>query len=297
MNRRRPRDLPSLLLLVVLFSVLACPGRAIAVMPTELSAEGWREPAPPRGEAVYRLRFAAGSEGAAFGFEYRLPDWPTQEAVFGSPFQIISAQLLGPGTFEPAKDFPVPLPVLRRQEGCRRERTTPLGSKFWVEVPPNSHSSIEFRARGTYPAWSGTPYSIDFSSFSVNEPTAPRIPLAMVITPALSLKGTHIQIKVVEDPPDGKRVSPELVGRTLPPLRSGRIALRAVRPAAGGSVRLVDWADSRPPAASLGSVLTDRQGRASRPLHAGGRYAVLARSEARGKRVADWNCGAFFRVD
>lgn len=268
-------------------------------MPASLFVEGAREEGAARHEGVYRLHIVSGEDEAVFGFQYYLPPWPTGEPVLGSPIGLFSVELIGAGSIEPAESGPVPRPVLRRREVCRRERRTPLSNDYWVQVPPRSSAIVELRAKGTHPAWPNTSYRLRFSTFSINDWAAPRTPLAAAFTPPLWSTGTRIQLRVVKDPSDKPRLSPELVGRTSPPFRFGRIALRAVRPERSGSVYLEDWLDPRPPAASLGSVLTDRHGRfrvPPRPLQSSGRYAVIARSEPRGKRAADWNCGAFFSI-
>jgi hypothetical protein len=269
-------------------------------MPASLSVEGTRKERDARHEAVYRIHIGSGANEAAFGFQYYLPSWRTGEPVLGSPIGLFSVELTGAGSIEPAASGPVPPPVRIHRDVCRRERASPLSNDYWVQVPPHSNAIVELRAKGTYPAWPSASYRLRFSTFSINDWTAPRTPLATVSTRPLWSKGTHIQLQVVKGPSDNPRFSPELVGRTSPPLRFGRIALRAVRPERSGSVYLEDWLDPRPPAASLGAVLTDRHGRfrvVPRPLRTSGRYAVIARSEARGKRAADWNCGAFFRID
>jgi hypothetical protein len=267
-------------------------------MPVALSVEGTREGVLPRAEATYDLWITSGPEGAAFGIQYYLPEWPGAEAVKGSPLRLTSVQLAGLGRIEPARHPYLRKPKLRREDVCRRERTTSLSGDYWIEMPPNSNANVEVRARGTYPAWPGTKYAVSIATFLVNDPFAPRTPLGTASTLPLWAQGTRIQVRAEEDVRRHMSSSPELSAQTFPPLRHGRIALRAVRPPISGSIYLGDWLDARPPAVRLGSVVTDRNGRFRVPSKSfpAGRYAVLARSEARGGRVADWNCGPFFSV-
>lgn len=247
-------------------------------------------------EAGYQLRIQSGAGGASFGFQYDLPVWPTTEPVVGSPLWTRAVELSGPGSIRPASIEPVPKPMLPRNNACLRNRPSSISNRIWVEIPSNSTAVVDLRFRGTYPVWPGTKNQIAFSTFDVNSRLAPLTPLTEVHTTPLMPKGTHIELRA-----KGKhhtvRSTPELVGRTLPPLRKARIALRAVRPARSGKVKLEAW--SSPAAIPLGSVRTDRRGHfrvAPQPFNARGSFAVLARSEARGSRAADWNCGAFFAV-
>jgi hypothetical protein len=293
---RRQSALGKMLLLATMFA-LCLPACAVGQMPASMSVEALRHGAPPDAEAIYRLQITSGSDGAAFGIHYQLPDWPTREAVLGSPLRIVSVQLLGPGSIEPAKPPLLPKPVLPLQNVCRRERTTPFGNEIWVQVAPSSTAMVELRAKATYPIWPGTKNSVSFFTFSANEPAAPRALLGGVTTPRVGPVGTHIQMRTVGKPRNDHRLSPEVVGRTVPPLRFGRIAVRAVKPLRSGSVLLSNWGAKE--SVSLGSFRTDHRGRfrvPPRSLPTFGKFAVLARSEGRGGRAADWNCGAFFGV-
>ena len=253
------------------------------------------------GEALYELSAIAGGGGASFGFEYQLPPWPTPKLVSGSPIKIISVGLNGGGTIRPAASPLVPNPSLHRERICRREGVSPFATAYWVEMPANSTARIELRGRGTYPRWPGTRYDLRFSTFEVDDPAAVRSPFETASISGIGAKGTHIFISSVQpkDARDG-RMTPEFIGRTDPALRSSHIFLRAVRPMPSGSVSLTQWAGSSPESVSLGRVSTNRKGQFRLPpqrFPLKGRYAVLARSDARGDLVADWNCGPFFKSD
>jgi hypothetical protein len=275
-------------------AALSVPNAAAEPMPQSIvvtSAVG-----PLSEEMEYRLQIQSGPEGAAFGVQYDLPSWPIAEPVLGSPVMVASVGVSGPGSIRPASGGPAPLPVLRRRSACVREKATLYSERFWVEVPANSVSVVVFRVRGTYPAWKGTKYGLSFFTFAVDDPFAQLVRLASVNAPRLMPKGTRISIRV--NGQSRKGWTPGFFGRTFPPFRSGRLYLKVVRPSLSGNVRLEDWTDTE--GISLGVVRTDRQGRFSAPPHrleADGSFAVLARSEARGTRAADWNCGAFFSVD
>lgn len=254
-------------------------------------------PGPLTSEVEYQLRIQSGAEGAAFGLQYEIPPWPTREPVLGSPLRVASVGLSGPGSIRPAAGGASPKPVLRRRNACVRALTAPHPQRYWVEMPANSISVVNFQVKGTYPAWSGTKYGLSFSTFAVDVPTAQLAPLGTINVARLMPKGTRIDLKAKGKPQKG--LTPELMGRTYPPLRQAKIYLRVVRPARSGSVGLDDWGDPHPPAISLGSVRTDREGHFKVPPRsfAGvGPFAVIARSKARGARAADWNCGAFFNV-
>lgn len=245
-------------------------------------------------EVRYQLEIQSGAEEAAFGVQYDPPSWSTAEPVFGSPLKMFSVGISGPGSIESARVL-APKPVLHIRNGCIRATSDSFSQRFWVELPPNSTSTVYLLARGTYPAWPGTIYGVRFSTFAVDDPGAELVPLASVNVPRLMPRGTRIEIKAKGRPRTD--TTPEIVGRTLPPFRSAKISLRVVRPSRSGGVALEGWAAS---VASLGVVQTDRQGRfkvSPRPFSGSGPYAVIARSEARGARVSDWNCGAFFSAD
>lgn len=249
---------------------------------------------PGEHEVGYQLRIQSGPEGTAFGVEYELPSWPTTEPISGSPLEIASIDLFGPGSIRPAPGL-VPLPFLPIENGCVRRFNTLVGSRFWVEVPANNASMVDLQVEGRYPAWPGTRYGISFSTFAVDDKLAPLSDLADINVTRFMPMGTHIQIRAKGRLRNG--FTPQLSGKTTPPFRMAQIRLRAVERSRSGKVGLDDWADPAPRAVSLGAVRTDRQGHFSvppRPLDSEGRYAVIARSEARGARSADWNCGAFF---
>ena len=243
---------------------------------------------------IYRLEAQSGPEGAAFGFQYGLPSWPTREVVFGSPLEMVSTGLSGSGSIRRAREL-IPKPVLRLRNGCNRGMSGRLGTRYWVEVPASSAAIVELHIRGTYPVWRGTETNVALSTFAIDDPMSPMTPLAVISAPGLTPKGTRIDIRTRQQSLAG--LSPELVGQTDPPFRLARISLKAVRPSRSGAISLEDWTDLSPPAVPLGTVRTDRQGRFSvppRPFRGSGPFAVIARSEARGERAADWNCGAFF---
>lgn len=271
------------------------PGAVTGSMPLSLAVA--ISPGSSAGEAQVQLSIESGAAGAAFGFQYDLPSWPAPRLVTGSPVQVASVGLPGPGSIRAATSGPPPKPVLPRRNACIRETAAPNTQRSWVELPPNTTSVVSLRLRGTYPAWPGTRYGLSFSTFPVDDPFAQLAPLASVNVSRFAPRGTRIEIRAKEQPT--AQTTPEIIGRTFPPFRQARIALRAVRPSRSGSVRLEDWADPRPPAISLGAVRTDRQGRFRVPprrSEAVGPYAVIARSEARSGRAADWNCGAFFNI-
>jgi hypothetical protein len=281
--------------LVAIALLCGVPGSALGQAPQSLTVT--TSTGPQAKEAGYHLRIQTAAEGAAFGFQYDLPSWPTTEPVLGSPVRVSSVGLSGPGSIRPSAQGAVPKPILRRGNACVRELAAPYLQRYWVEMPANSVSVVNLQVRGTYPAWPGTKYGVSFSTFAFDDPSAQLLPLGAINVPRFMPRGTRIALNAKGEP--GKQATPELAGRTYPPFRGARIALRAVRPALSGRVRLEDWGDPRPPAISLGSVTTDRHGRFRVPprrLTAEGSFAVIARSEARGSRAADWNCGAFFSL-
>lgn len=271
-------------------------------MPATLSVHTERVGIGPSAETLYRIQINAGSSGAAFGLSYALPPWPTPKLVHGSPIAVTAVRLNGSGSIRPAAVRVLPKPVLKRQEACLRERPSPFATAYWVEVPANSSSQIELRGRASYPSWPGTRYDLAFSTFEVDDYTAARIPLQTVVVPPLGKRGTHIimrSLKAGSSVRKHVRMVPEISGQTDPPLKNARIIIRAVRPAPreGGRVSLKQWAKGGSASVSLGSVRTDKQGRfhlRSQPFPYVGRYAVLARSQAKGLIAADWNCGPFF---
>jgi hypothetical protein len=280
--------------LLGLFLVMASEARG--QLPSALSVQSERVGEGRNSEAVYRVQVSAGQSGAAFGLEYTQPPWPTPHLVKGSPLGITSVVLNGPGVIRPVTIRVVPKPVLRREDACRREKFFASGSSYWVEVPANSAVQIELRGRASYPIWPGTRFDVAFSTFEVDDSTAPRTPLQTVSVPRLGERGTRITVRSL----DGKsadQVTPEIAGRTDPPLRNAQIRLRAVRPSLRGGVSLEDWKQPGSASVELGSVRTNVKGQFRLPPQSFpyvGRYAILARSQAKGKIAADWNCGAFF---
>jgi hypothetical protein len=273
-------------------------------MPSALSVQTERVGVGRNAEAVYRVHVSAGQGGASFGLEYALPPWPTPNLVVGSPVAVTAVTLNGPGVIRPAAMRVMPKPVLRRRKVCKRERFSPIRPSYWVEVPANGTTYIELRGRASYPTWPGTRYDVAFSTFERDDGTAPRTPLQSVSVPQLGQRGTHITLRSLDEKVNGLSAvhsgkTPEIVGRTDPPLRHARIRLRAVRPGLGGWASLEDWNQSGSASVKLGSVRTDARGRfrlPPQPFPYVGRYAVLARSQAKGQIAADWNCGVFFEA-
>lgn len=286
--------------LTLLITVITCGAAsaklattAVGQMPQSLVVT--TSAGPSSHEVGYQLRIQSGADGAQFGFEYGLPEWPTTEPVFGSPVKVSSVGLLGPGSISSAPGL-TPKPVLRIRNGCTRAIPDRFSRRYWVEMPANSNSTVNLLVRGTYPAWPGTKYGVTFSTFAVNDPVAELVPLASINVPRPMPRGTRIGVES-----KGQlrtNATPELVGRTFPPFRLARISLRVVRPSRAGTVGLEDWAGTQS-SASLGAVWTDSRGRfrvSPRPFTGKGKFAVIARSEARGARATDWNCGAFFSI-
>lgn len=247
-------------------------------------------------EALYQLQVQSGPEGAQFGVEYVLPTWPTNEAGFGSPLEDTSVSLSGTGSVRTVA-APQPKPALKF--GCYRGGSRSLFRRYWIEMPANSTSTLIIHVKGTYPAWPQTRFGLSISTFTVEDPLPNELSaLADINVPGLMPKGTRIEMKAQGKA--GTLTTPLLVGRTFPPFRYARIALRAILLTRSGSAGLSDWVNPQPPAVSLGAVQTDSRGRFRVSPHrvtARGRYTVIARSEARGKRAADWNCGEFFTVE
>jgi hypothetical protein len=250
--------------------------------------------------AVLRLTATAGEKDAAFGFEYTLPTWPSSPRTWGSPIAIREMSINGPAVVRPART-----PAVRpfgRGSLCRRgpaSALTEYSEYYWVELPAGGSATIDLAAKPSFPSWPGTSYDVRFSVFYTDDVFAPRYPLPTVSVPHLALRGTRIDMKADKAGRVGgdAGLGPEIVGSTRPPLRHGRISLRAVRLYRPGSLGLREW--SGPAAVRLEAVQTDGNGRfriAPQHLAGPGRYSYLARTEARGARAADWNCGPFFTV-
>jgi len=300
--------------IIAMLSVFSVPGTSAAtpssaiavpaaspVLPSSISVQAEKLGASLQGEAVFRLSISNADAGApaAFGFEYAVPGWPVPVGVVGSPLQIRSVELMGPGSLRPAQNGPVPKPVRRRSAACQREFPSPFSQAYWVELPANSSSVIELRARSTFPSWPATQYELGFSTFEVDDFTAQRTPLQTVGFSTLGPRGRRINMRVVKrrGAVHADRATPEIVGRTNPPLRKGLVYLQAVQRTLSGSVSLKQWSDPSPKAIHLGRVRTDQEGHFRFPSRAFpyvGEYAVIARSQAMGHIAADWNCGPFF---
>jgi hypothetical protein len=287
-------------LATMFFSLLFVPV-AKSQIPASLSVAGERAGSGRNAEAVFRIQISSGAAGAAFGIAYKLPSWPTPAFVQGSPISITAVNFTGAGTHRPAMSLPVPKPLLKRRSVCSREGPSPFATSFWVEMPANSSAQLELRARAVYPSWPETEYALAFSAFEVDQPAAARTPLQTVSVPALGLRGSHITMRASKKTEAAKasarRMTPEIVGHTDPPLKRARISLRAVRPSPAGVVGLSRWSKPIPVAIPLGDVRTDQTGAfrlPSQPFRYEGRYAIVARSQTLGPIAADWNCGPFF---
>lgn len=271
---------------------------ALGQMPTSLSVQAERTGSGGTAEAIYRVHLEAGDGGAAFGFEYELPSWPGSERLVGSPTVVTSVLMTGPGTLRPATipPAPKPSPSLKKAPVCLRARSSRFGRAYWVEVPGNGNAVIEIKGRASYPGWPRTEYKLSFSTFASDSQAAERSPLQTVSTPPLGTKGVHISMQARNTGERrSKGMSPEIVGRTEPPLRLAHILLRAVRPSLSGSLGVSQW--NSPSEVVLGGVRTDNRGRfrlAPEQFPFVGEYAVLAKSQARSGLSADWNCGPLF---
>jgi hypothetical protein len=271
--------------------------RAVAgQMPQSLTVS--TSPGSMADEVRYQVQIGTGGEIAAFGFQYALPLWPTAEPVFGSPVRVDSVELSSDGSIRPAAQGLPGRPVQRIINQCTRSKAASFPQRIWIEVPANSVSVLNLLVKGTYPAWPGTKYGLSFSTFAFDEPSAELVPLASENVQRFMPKGTHIELRAKKQ--HGKApTTPEIVGRTSPPLRQARIALKVVRPSPSGAVGLRSWARSPWPTLSLGAVQTDSRGHfrvEPQRIPEKGPFAVIARSEARAMRAADWNCGAFFNI-
>ena len=249
------------------------------------------------GEAVYRLRATAGSQGASFGFELRRPAWPFARTTAGSPITIASVRLEGQGLIQPSPWATAESPG----EGlCRREKPTFDGPSYWMAIPAGATAVAEVHANATYPAWPGTKYTVSFLTFEKNSATAPRTKLGAVTTGTLGKRGSHIGMRATRErlQKGSRRLSPGIDGWTKPRLANTRISLRAIR-SSGGGIWLGEWMNRPPYTVRLGQVLTDAMGHfhlESRAFPYQGRYVVVARSARTRKLAADWNCGPSFRV-
>lgn len=296
-SRANIATVPVLLALAV-FGALFVPA-AKGAMPTSIGVQAERIGQGASAEAAYRLNIDAGSSGAAFGLSYQLPPWPASEKLLGSPLAIAMVGFNGSGSMRPVAVPAVPKPSLKYQEICKREGPSPFASAFWIELPSGGKVQLELRGRASYSRWPGTRYDIEFSTFDADTPFATLTPLQAVSTSPLGMRGTHIVMRSLKAQGQNglPRTTPEIVGRTDPPLRLSPISLRAVRPTRGGGVSLGQWSKPKPAAVPLGTVRTDGQGRfrlAPQRFPYVGRYAFLARSRAQRAVAADWNCGPFF---
>lgn len=286
--------------LVILIGLgMLCAPPAKGQLPISLSVQAGRADSGNTTEAIYYLRAKAGAEQAAFGFNYQLPTWPSPVALSGSPIAITAVNLNGSGGIRPAASPPLPKPRLKRGEACRREGPSSFATSYWVELPAYGTTEIELRGRASYPSWPATQYDLAFSTFEVDEPTAARSPLQTVSTARLGSMGTRISMDSLKGKGSSKgpRMTPKIVGRTDPILAFTPISFRAVRPSPGGYLSLSQWGKPSPMSVALGHVYTDKQGRFTldpQKFPFAGRYGLLARSAAKGRIVADWNCGPRF---
>lgn len=294
--QERGRQVGAIALLSVISSLLwTTPAKS--QMPTSFSVQSERIGAGSIGEAAYKLHVGAGAGGAAFGFEYRLPTWPTPNQVLGSPIAISDVHMSGPGEIRPSASMAVAKPRLRRKEACEREGPSPFALAYWVELPADSSALIELRGKGSFPSWPRTQFDVSFSTFEVDAPAAPRNLIKTVSLPPLGPIGVHIQMRSLgSGGTSGRpRMTPPLIGWTEPALTAAHISLRAVRVPISGRVTLSQWTE--PAAVRLGGLRTDARGRFRldpQQFRYVGRYAILARSSPRAGKAADWNCGPFF---
>jgi len=287
-----------MLMALLVFGAVFVPA-ANGAMPTSIGVQAERIGHGASTEAAYRLSIDAGSSGAAFGLSYQLPRWPASEELFGSPLAIAMVGFSGSGSMRPVAVPAVPTPSLQYQEICKREGPSPFASAFWIELPSGGKAQLELRGKASYPRWPRTRYDIEFSTFDTDAPFAALTPLQTVSTSPLGMRGTHIVMRSVKAHGQNglPRTTPEIVGRTDPPLRLSPISLRAVRPTVAGVVSLGQWDKPKPAAVPLGTVRTDSRGRfrlVPQRFPYVGRYAFLARSKAQRAVAADWNCGPFF---
>jgi hypothetical protein len=161
-------------------------------------------------------------------------------------------------------------------------------------MPADTSAVIEVMTRPSYPWWPKTRYEVGFSMFTVDSPRADRTPLGTVSLPLFGRRGTRIQMWA--DPSHAGDETPVIKGRTMPPLREGKISIRAVS-VESSALTLGRWESPSPYTVRLGRVTTDQHGNFLLPSQGfpfPGRYAILARSEAHGSLASDWNCGPFF---
>lgn len=270
-------------------------GIASAAAPVAVSAQ-LLGPNHENVNSTYRISVSAGEFGAAVGLSYGLPSWPTAPRVSGSPMRIQSVRLLGQGSLRQAVVF-VPKPKRKRYPHCVRGDTRPTG-RYWLELPPNTTSTVDFQVTATFPRWSRTSYALTLGTFESEAHPFPEANLPVPKSAPLGPLGTYIQLRPASGAPS-QRVgsSPEIVGRIVPPQRNRKVLLRAVRPTQQGAVLLSQWGAAS--SVSFGAVMTDKQGRfrvLSRPLRGSGEFAFLARTMTSGRFAADWNCGSFFEL-
>jgi hypothetical protein len=298
MSRGRSAFMSVGISLLVLMGMLAGP--AAGEEPLAVDIQGEAIGAGASAAAVYRLGVQAGPAGAEFGFEVALPSWPTGRMILGSPLQIRRVSLSGSGIIRASRSHlfrKMPRPP-KGWPRCVRERKSfaDVGRSYWVEVPADGKAVVEVMTRMTYPSWPMTSYDVGFLTFAEDSSRAKRRPLGTVSLAPFGQRGTHIQMWV--GPPSERDATPVVNGRTTPPLREGRIALRAVQ-ADSNFVWLGKWGTPSPYTVRLGSVTTDRRGRFQLPSQRfpfANRYVILARSEAHTGLASDWNCGPVFEA-
>lgn len=252
--------------------------------------------------ATFVVSIEAGGAGAQFGLALEPGPWlQSSTTLVGSPAVLQNVGITGGGSIRPATQDVLPLPVLIRSDMCRRERPSPVGPFYWVELPANSRAQVVAETSLSFPAWPGTVYRMQFSTFASDSVAAPRIPFATVDVPISGALGRQISTRFKSHHSRyflTHGMMPSLLGSTSPPFRFGQIMLRVVRPTREGSVSLTSWKDDV--VAKLGAAKTDRGGKFEIPAGRSlppGRYAVVARSgEGPGMVSADWNCGPFFNV-
>ncbi len=268
---------------------------ASAAPPSAVSVGVSKEEAKGQAIAVYRIAVTSGESASAIGLSYDVPSWPTPGLIFGSPLTVDSVRLVGPGTIRPLPT-PLPAPVGNSKYGCSRGKFSHAGRRFWVETPAGATSSVELRARPTFPSWPDTSYRLSLSSFLSEDPGAEESVLKVGAVPRIAKRGTHIQLRSTGKPV-GARWSPELVGKTSPPLRNSRVRVRVVRRVRPGGISLDRW--NAMGSIPIVGVRTNRNGRFVVPpkfISGGGLFAFLARTQASSGVAADWTCGPSFKL-
>lgn len=283
-------------LLVAQATWLGAAPVAPASLPASISATVVGERWGKRQGSLYKVTIASGVSDTAVGLSYELPPWPTPQLVFGTPLAVESIQLVGAGVLRPAFTL-IPRLGSNPKYGCNREKPGKYGWRFWAEIPAGVTSVVEVRVGSTYPRWPGTARSLALFTFNSEEPGAEESVLPVDGTAPAGEPGTHIQLRSTGKRP-GARWSPEVLGKTSPPLRNAPIFVRAARLIRPGGIGLDRW-DAARHNLSI-KVETDRRGRfvvpASR-IPGRGLFGFLVRSKGNAAVAPDWNCGPTFSTE